>query len=175
MTQQTPTKRELSTDGRGTGVTEDAQPFEWSDVEQRLRTGGFRWFTSLRPDGAPHTRPVFAAWSDGVLFTASKEGTQKTRNLDGDGRCSLAIDEDGAHLVIDGVATRVVDEEALRQASAAFDDVYSWPTRVAGDELDADYGAPTSGGPPYRVYKITPTAVYAFPAGGHFLPARWTF
>jgi hypothetical protein len=28
---------------------------------------------------------------------------------------------------------------------AAFDAVYQWPTRVDGNQLDADYGAPTSG------------------------------
>jgi hypothetical protein len=53
--------------------------------------------------------------------------------------------------------------------------VYGWPTRVAGDELDADFGAPTSGGPPYRVYQITPTTVYAFPGDATFFPSRWTF
>lgn len=175
MTQQSPTAKVFPMPGRGTGVTEDARSIEWPDVVRRFRSGGYRWFTSLRPDGQPHTRPVFAAWSESVLFTASKATARKSRNLDADGRCSIATDVDGAHVVVEGVATRVLDEETLRQASAAFQDVYGWPTTVAGDELDAEYGAPTSGGPPYRIYKITPTTAYAFPANADFFPTRWTF
>ena len=174
MTNQ-PQKTELPMPGRGTGVVDDAQPIEWADVVRRLRSGGFRWMTSLRPGGEPHTRPVFAAWSETVLFSASKESARKSRNLDLDGRCSVATEVDGAHLVVEGIASRVLDEETLRQSSAAFQDVYGWPTEIAGDELDAEYGAPTSGGPPYRVYLITPTTVYAFPADADFLPSRWTF
>jgi hypothetical protein len=175
MSQQSPVGQVLPMPGRGTGVTEDARSIEWPDVVRRLRSGGFRWLTSLGPDGQPHTRPVFAAWSESVLFTASNGTARKSRNLDADGRCSIATDVDGAHVVVEGVASRVTDEQTLRHASAAFEDVYGWPTRVAGDELDADYGAPTSGGPPYRIYQITPTKVYAFPAGGDFYPTRWTF
>lgn len=172
---QTPTKQEIPMPGRGTGVTEGARPIEWDEVERRLRTGSYRWLTSLSADGTPNTRPVFAAWSDGVLFTCSKEGTRKTRNLDGDGRCSVATEVDSAHIVVEGRAVRVTDEATLQRASATFQEVYGWPTRVAGDELDADYGAPTSGGPPYRVYQIVPTSVYAFPADANFLPSRWSF
>jgi len=41
-----------------------------------------------------------------------------------------------------------------------------WPTTPAGDELDAEYGAPTSGGPPYRVYEIRPIRAFGLPSGG---------
>ena len=47
---------------------------------------------------------------------------------------------------------------------------------VAGDELDAEYGAPTSGGPPYRVYEIRPAKGFALPIDGEaFAPTRWHF
>jgi predicted DNA-binding protein (MmcQ/YjbR family) len=48
-------------------------------------------------------------------------------------------------------------------ASGAFKASYDWPTVVAGDQLDAEYGAPTSGGPPYNVYEITPAKAFALP------------
>ena len=54
--------------------------------------------------------------------------------------------------------------------------MYAWPTRVSGGKLDADYGAPTSGGPPYHVYEVTPTKAFGFPITGEtFTPTRWRF
>jgi hypothetical protein len=32
--------------------------------------------------------------------------------------------------------------------------------------FDAPYGAPTAGPPPYRLYEITPSVVYAFGTSG---------
>jgi hypothetical protein len=42
-------------------------------------------------------------------------------------------------------------QQDLERASAAFLDIYDWPTTaIDGAELDAPYAAPTSGGPPFR-------------------------
>jgi hypothetical protein len=47
---------------------------------------------------------------------------------------------------------------------------------VAGDKLDAEFGAPTSGGPPYDVYEIAPTRAFGLPTDGEtFTPTRWRF
>jgi hypothetical protein len=88
----------------------------------------------------------------------------QSRNLDSDGRCVLGTEADGAHLVVEGKASRVRDRATLERASAAFQQIYGWPTTVAGDPLDADYSAPTSGGPPYRAYQIAPTKILHCPS-----------
>jgi hypothetical protein len=47
---------------------------------------------------------------------------------------------------------------------------------VIGVKLDADDRAPTSGGPPYDVYEITPTKAFGLPTDGEPLtPTRWRF
>ena len=52
----------------------------------------------------------------------------------------------------------------------------SWPTRIDGDHLDEDYGAPTSGGPPLEVYEVTPTKAFALPTDGEIAtPTRWVW
>jgi Pyridoxamine 5'-phosphate oxidase len=175
MSGQVPVGEAMATTGKGVGVTPGARVLQWDEVERRLTGGGFRWLTTVRPDGAPHVMPVFGAWSESVVFLVSKATAQKSRNLDADGRCVLATDVDGVHLVIEGEASRVLDGETLERASTAFEQIYNWSTTVAGDELDAEYGAPTSGGPPYRVYQLAPTRVFALPAAGDFVPTRWRF
>jgi hypothetical protein len=119
--------------------------------------------------------PVFGAWSEPVVFVASKASTRKSQNLDADGRCVLTTAVDKVHLIVEGNASRVLDKDTLERASTAFEQVYGWPTTIAGDELDAEFGAPTSGGPPYRVYQIAPSKVIALPEAADFMPTRWRF
>jgi hypothetical protein len=175
MASVTPVAQTMPRTGRGTEVEGATRPLDWTDVERRLASGGWFWLASVRPDGAPHVMPVLAVWSESVLFIASKESARKSRNLDADGRCVISTEADGAHLVVEGEASRVRDRETLERASATFQQVYGWPTTIAGDQLDAEYGAPTSGGPPYRVYQIAPAKIFALPSDGSFLPTRLRF
>jgi hypothetical protein len=108
-------------------------------------------------------RPVLAAWTGATFVFASKGKAVKSHRLDEDGHCSLAIDLDRAHLVVEGTAARLTGEADLTRASQALAEVYDWPTPVEGDELDAPYAAPTSGGPPFRAYELTPGRAHASP------------
>lgn len=169
----------MSREGKGTeaaGEAGNSTPIQWDDAEQRLTKGGWFWLATVAPDGAPHVMPVFAVWSESALFVSSKDTARKSRNLNADGRCVITTDSDDVHLIVEGSARRVSDEGTLRRASGAFKSSYNWPTQVVGDKLDAEYGAPTSGGPPYDVYEITPTKAFGFPADGEsFTPTRWQF
>ncbi len=148
---------------------------EWTELEGLLRDGsGTTWLSVPTPHGV-HVRPLFAAWTGSTLVFASKASAAKSRHLDADGRCSLAIDLGRADLVVEGTAARLTEAEDLARASSAMLDVYDWPTTVVGDELDAPYAAPTSGGPPFRAYEVTPERAFAFPTDDQFDPTRFTF
>jgi nitroimidazol reductase NimA-like FMN-containing flavoprotein (pyridoxamine 5'-phosphate oxidase superfamily) len=163
--------------GRGTGGDQPESALPWAEAERRLNAGGWFWLATVRPDGAPHVMPVFALWSQGALYLASKDTARKSRNLAGEPRCVLTHDAGDVHLVVEGTARRVSDEATLRRVSAAYGEIYGWPTRVADGRLDADYGAPTSGGPPYDVYEVTPDKVIGLPTGADesVAPTRWSF
>lgn len=164
--------------GRGTQADNEAgntQPFDWQSAVDRFERGGWFWLGTVRPDGRPHAMPCFAAWSGDSFLVASKATTRKSRNLDTNPHCLLTKDAGDVHFVIEGTARRVTDPAGLRRASDAMLRIYEWPTTPLGDELDAEYGAPTSGGPPYRVYEIHPLRVFALPANDEFAPTRWRF
>ncbi len=155
---------------------EGARPVSWDEVTGRFGAGGWCWLATVDPTGAPQTRPLFAVWSDPVFFIASKETARKSRNLDRAARCCLTTETDDLHLVVEAVAEHVTEAGALSRASAAFAAIYEWPTTVSGGKLDAPYGAPTSGGPPYDVYALAPYRAFAFPTGKRaFPPTRWRF
>jgi nitroimidazol reductase NimA-like FMN-containing flavoprotein (pyridoxamine 5'-phosphate oxidase superfamily) len=165
--------------GRGTGGESEAgttRPLAWTEAVQRFEAGGWFWLGSVRPDGRPHAMPCFAAWSGTTFYVASKATTRKSRNLDENTACVITKDAGDAHLVVEGTARRVTNADGLRRASEAMMRLYSWPTTVAGEELDAEYGAPTSGGPPFRIYEITPVRAFGLPADGElFAPTRFSF
>lgn len=176
-----PTTEQIPRRGRGTGLDDDSPavppgPVPWSDVETSLRAGSGTTWLSIGTASGVHSRPVFAAWTGEAFVLASKSSAVKTRHLDeSDGTVSLAIDLGKLHLVVEGPARRLTAAADLERASTAMADVYDWPTTVAGDELDAPYGAPTSGGPPYRVYEVAPARAFVFPADGLLEPTRYTW
>ena len=174
-----PVAEAMSREGKGTrAATEqgNSQPTDWREAERRFRKGGWFWLATVRADGAPHVVPVFAAWSGSAFFVASKDTARKSHHMDADGRCVLTNDAGDMHLIVEGRAHKITDDAALARASEAFATVYNWPTRVEGGKLDADYGAPTSGGPPYDVYEVTPTKAFGLPTDGEsFTPTRWRF
>lgn len=172
-----PTVRVIRRTGRGVGDGEPgAAPPAWSDVAELLRSGqGTSWLSVRGRDGGVHTRPIFAAWTGASFVFASKATAVKTAHLQADGDVSLAIDLGSLHVVTEGVARRLTTEPDLRRASTAMQDVYGWPTTVAGDELDAEYAAPTSGGPPFQAWELTPRTVLTLPTADRTQPARFTF
>ena len=176
---QVPRAEAMSREGKGTQASSEAgrsQPLSWSEVEGRLAGGGWFWLATVRPDGGPHLVPLFAAWAGTSFFIASKDRARKSRNLEADSRCVISTDTGDLHVIVEGVAHHVRDEVGLQRAAEAFQAVYGWPTRIQGSQLDADYGAPTSGGAPYEAYEVTPVKAFGFPTDGETItPTRWTW
>jgi hypothetical protein len=175
----TPRAEAMSREGKGTQATSEAgrsRPLSWTEVERRLARGGWFWLATVRRDGGPHVMPVFAAWSGTSFFLASNNRARKSRNLEAESRCVISTDTGDLHVVVEGVAHHAHDEESLQRAVDAFQSVYGWPTRIQGSQLDADYGAPTSGGAPFEVYEVTPVKAFGFPTDGESItPTRWTW
>ena len=148
----------------------------WDDVTRLLRAGGgLSWLATTGPEQAPHVRPVFAAWTGESLVIASNPKARKTAALEHEPRCSVAIDLSELHVVVEGVARRLTSPADLTRATVAFSEVYDWPTTVVGDRIDADGAAPSSGGPPFYVYEVTPIRAFGFPTADQVEPTRWRF
>lgn len=86
---------------------------------------------------------------------------------------SLAIQLSDLHVVVQRSAVRLTETADLAAVSAAMSEVYGWPTMVVGDERDAPYAAPTSGGPPFRGYRMTATRACAVSMADQVEPARF--
>ena len=151
------------------------EPFDWEGVEEKLRAGPGPCWLSVTDNGASHVRPVFAAWTGDSFVFASNPSARKTACLESAPRVSIAVDLGDVHLVVEGQAVRLTRVDDLGRACRALMDVFGWPTEVVGDQLDADYAAPTSGGPPFNAYEVSPTRAFGFPTADQREPTRWSW
>jgi hypothetical protein len=73
--------------------------------------------------------PLFAAWSEPVLFIASKDSARKAATSMLTVAACSAPKPTARTSSLGGKASRVRDQETLERASAAFQPIYGWPTR----------------------------------------------
>jgi hypothetical protein len=153
-------------DGYGTPA------IDWSRVEEALYaqptqgpgTGGpgrhTHWLTTTNRDGSPHVRPLGVLSVDGVWYFTSGPGTRKSRNIARDPRCAVAVATHPFDLVVEGTAERVLDAGLLEQVAAAYA-AQGWPAGATDDGLTAEYSAPSAGPPPWHLYRVVASRVFA--------------
>jgi len=160
-----------------TADSEDVTPLPWEQARNRIADNRIYWFTTVRPDGRPHTRPVLAVWVGTALYTTSSAGARKGRNLRNNPNCSIAIMADDMHIVLEGTASLVTSRNMLERVAQAYRDKYSWPVAIVDGGFDAPYAAPAAGDPPYQPYEITPHMVLALVTADAIASrhTRWRF
>jgi PPOX class probable F420-dependent enzyme len=90
-------------------------------IAARLRQEEFAYFTTVRPDGSPHTVPVCFVWDGATVLIFSPPNTTKIRNLRQNPQVSLALDSfgrDNTPVVMEGTAA-LVDEPDVNFMMAA--------------------------------------------------------
>jgi PPOX class probable F420-dependent enzyme len=83
-------------------------------IAARLSREEFAYFTTVRPDGRPHTVPVCFLWDGVTILIFSEPNNVKCRNLRRNPYVSLALDSygrDNTPVVVEGAAALVDDPE----------------------------------------------------------------
>ena len=70
---------------------DSSQPKD-AHIQERLERNVIIWITSVRPDGRPHSVPVWFLWEDGTVLIFSRPD-QKIKNLRANPRVVLALDD----------------------------------------------------------------------------------
>jgi hypothetical protein len=118
------------------------------------------WLTTTNADGTAHVMPLGAIRVDGAWYFTSGPGTRKSRNLARDARCVVSVATEPFDLVIEGRAERVTDPDEMQTIAARYADG-GWPASVGDGGLTAEFSAPAAGPPPWYVYRVVPSRVYA--------------
>jgi hypothetical protein len=147
----------ITTAGSGAG------PIGWDQTIRLFAAARSYWVATTSTPARPRLRPVLAVCVDDRIYSTTSPAARKARDLTASPAAALAATTPDADIVIEGTATWIDDQHQLQRIAGAYQDKYQWPlTITAGNAFDAPYGAPTAGGPPYRVYELTPTRAYAF-------------
>ena len=146
----------------------------WDEARERLADSQFYWLATVHPDGRPHVVPVLAVWHDGALHFVASPGSRKARNLTENGAATITVDSDDLHIVVEGTTTKVRDTGQLQGIADEYEMKYGWLVTIR-DGAYYGQGAPTAGPPPYDVYRLSPSVVFAFGSDESFTPTRWRF
>ena len=116
-------------------------------VEQRLREDLIVWFTTVRPDGRPHTVPVWFLWDGETFLIFSQPGNLKIRNLQRNPHITLALDgtyQGGDVVTVEGEA-ELLNEPSRNILVPAFGEKYASMIKTTGVDaqgLVEDYSQP---------------------------------
>lgn len=154
-------------------------PLPWSRPHAILSVGalgpGTTCFlgTSTKA-GLPHAAGVGGVWHDGDMYFASGPGTRKSRDLDANPACTIAMRLEGIDLVLEGSAERVTDGGTLEQLASLYRSG-GWPAEVDGDSLTAPFSAPSAGPPPWHLYRFTVHTAVGVATAEPYGATRWRF
>jgi len=132
----------------------------WKWAVRRLTESHNYLLTTVRPDGRPHTMPVWGVWLDGAWYCSTSSTSRKARNLRANPQCVVCNDNVEEAVILEGVANRLAAAKVPKQAFSDYKAKYGW-------ELDPQRGP---------VFEVRPRVVFAMPEK-QFPKAvtRWTF
>lgn len=88
-------------------------------IGERLRAEAVAWLTTVRPDGAPRSVPVWFLWEDPLVVVFSGAGTQKLRSLAKNPAVWMTLNaaDDGNDVVLLGGVGQLVDPATISAAT----------------------------------------------------------
>lgn len=95
--------------------TADWEPLPWSWAEERLSQARNLWVVTVSGEGRPHALPVWGVWADNRFGFSCGPRSRKARNLAANPQV-VVMGEDTVECVsLEGRASRVDQDEALRE------------------------------------------------------------
>ena len=133
----------------------------WEWARKRLSKSHNYWLTTTRPDGAPHTMPVWGIWLNGAWYCSTYARSRKARNLAKNPYCVVCTEDAEEAVILEGVTHKLPAAEIPQQAFVDYKIKYGW-------ELGSTAGS--------VLLEVRPRVIFAmpekqFPKG----VTRWNF
>jgi general stress protein 26 len=142
---------------------------EWSRTRATLETAEIFWISTVRHDGRPHATPIVAAWLDDAIWFSTGVDEQKFANLRANPNVVLTTGcnqwDSGLDVIVEGVAVRVTDDEALARVAEVF--TKKWDGRWQFIARDGCFRG-SDGSGEAMVFSVTPVKVFAHAKGDPF-------
>lgn len=114
------------------GLKPRKQYLPFSHAEKRLAASRNYWICTTRPDGRPHSIPVWGFWVDGAVCFGTARSSRKARNLAHNAAVSIHLDSGDDVVILEGTAVEVdlTDKPTFQKLDAASRAKYKMPLMV---------------------------------------------
>jgi PPOX class probable F420-dependent enzyme len=101
----------------GYGISSEPEGMlQWSWAEERLAASRNYWIVTVRPDGSPHSAPVWGLWIDGAVVFSTSPESRKGRNLARDPRVVVNLESGDEVVILEGVVEVVALDDRIADA-----------------------------------------------------------
>jgi len=109
----------------------------FSHAEDRLTKSRNYWICTARPDGRPHSIPVWGFWIDGALYFGTGRSSRKARNLAHNPAVSIHLDSGDDVVILEGTAVEIElsNKSQLKKLDAASRAKYKMPMVVGPENV----------------------------------------
>jgi hypothetical protein len=135
----------------------------WPDVIRRLEGATAYWICSARPDGRPHSVPVWGVWLDEIFYFGTHRQSRKARNLVDNPYITVHLDSSEQAVMVEGPARQIGDARLRALVDQAYVVKYDLAADAPGDD-------------PNPIFALRPRFAFAW-SGSDFATSatRWTF
>jgi nitroimidazol reductase NimA-like FMN-containing flavoprotein (pyridoxamine 5'-phosphate oxidase superfamily) len=108
----------------------------FTHAEKRLTQSRNYWICTARPDGRPHSIPVWGFWIDGALYFGTGLASRKARNLAHNSAVSIHLESGDDVVILEGSAVEVdtTDKPTFKKLEAASRAKYKMPLTIMPGE-----------------------------------------
>jgi len=134
----------------------------WNWASERLVKAHNYFVSTTRPDGVPHTMPVWGVWLDQSFYFSTSRQSRKARNLAANPKCVVCPERGDEAVILEGVVEEVTDPALFLRFTEAYYAKYQWKVEPSQDP----------------VYAVRPQVAFGFiETGGQFTATatRWIF
>jgi nitroimidazol reductase NimA-like FMN-containing flavoprotein (pyridoxamine 5'-phosphate oxidase superfamily) len=92
------------------------------------------WICTSRPDGRPHSIPVWGFCLDGAFYFGTGRSSRKARNINDNPELSIHLESGDDVIILEGTAVEISDAEAAAKLDAICKKKYKMPLPVMPGE-----------------------------------------
>jgi general stress protein 26 len=113
----------------------DKNYLPWSHAEERLAKSRNYWICTARPDGRPHSIPVWGFWLEGAFYFGTARSTRKARNLAHKPAISVHLESGDDVVILEGETIEVNDKPTLKKLDTASRAKYKMPLMLVPESV----------------------------------------
>ncbi len=106
------------------GGYQGSAELHWTWATKRLTQARNYWIVTTRPDGRPHSRPVWGIWLDDAFYFST--GSLAASNLATHPAITIHLESGSEVVIIEGVAEKVKGATLVEQIVSLYNQKYNW-------------------------------------------------